>query len=67
MQQSNMTVTREVAWDDETADWQTMDMMAQLQGVKPRQSWLTRQFIAAIWILIAWAVGTLVFELGAIG
>ncbi len=67
MQQSNMTATRSVAWDDEMADWQTMDMVGQVPVVKPRQSWLTRQFIAAIWIVIAWAVGTLVFELGAIG
>lgn len=67
MRQSNITATRAVAWDDETTDWQAMDAIGQAQAVKPRQSWLTRQLIAAIWILIAWAVGTLVFELGAIG
>ncbi len=27
-------------------------------------NWITRQPFAAIWIAIAWAVGTLVFELG---
>jgi hypothetical protein len=67
MQQNNMTASKAVTWDDETLDWQTIDSMGQTHIVKPGQSWLTRQIIAAIWILVAWAVGTIVFELGAIG
>lgn len=67
MEQRNLTTANSLAWDDETADWQSIDSMGQVRVVKPGQSWLTRQFIAAIWILLAWAVGTLVFELGAMG
>ncbi len=53
MHQPHQATARSIAWDDEV--------------IQPRQSWLTRQAIAAFWILLAWAVGTVVFELGAIG
>lgn len=46
---------RSVTWDE------------QVPTANDTTSWLTRQVIAAIWILIALAVGTIVFELGAIG
>lgn len=72
MMKAKLATTRAACWDDHSywreTDSETCDPMTmtdQPQEVH-HSSWLTRQVIAAIWILVAWAVGTLVFELGVV-
>ena len=66
MQRGNSGDARAVSWDDDGEDWSRMEVGPEAMGEARPSSWVTRQLIAAIWILIAWAVGTLVFEMGAV-
>lgn len=66
MQRRTIAETRAVTWDDDSDAWSGAEMTGELSASTRRYSWLTRQFVAGLWIIIAWVVGTVVFELGAI-
>ncbi len=67
MQQRQQATAHAIVWDEDAATWAQADHQIQYSVDRSRHAWLKRQIIAAVWILVAWAVGTIVFELGAIG